>query len=39
MGFSVFVEALNLRRTRKHHPVELNPTFVKDVPSGDSTAA
>jgi predicted tellurium resistance membrane protein TerC len=39
MGFSVFVEALNLRRTRKHHPVELNPTFVKDVPPGDSTAA
>ncbi len=32
MGFSVFVEALNLRRTsrRKHHVVELNPTFVKD---------
>ena len=33
MGFSVFVEALNLRRSRKrHHPVELNPTFVKDAP-------
>jgi predicted tellurium resistance membrane protein TerC len=31
MGFSVFVEALNLRRTRsKHHVVELNPTFVKE---------
>ncbi len=31
MGFSVFVEALNLRRARrKHHVVELNPTFVKD---------
>ena len=35
MGFSVFVEALNLRRTsrRKHHVVELNPTFVKDGPA------
>ena len=35
MGFSVFVEALNLRRTRAkpHHVVELNPTFVKDEPS------
>jgi predicted tellurium resistance membrane protein TerC len=30
MGFSVFVEFLNLRRRRKHHVVELNPTFVKD---------
>jgi len=31
MGFAVFVEALNLRRSRKkHHVVELNPTFVKD---------
>ena len=31
MGFSVFVEGLNLRRRRRrHHAVELNPTFVKD---------
>ena len=32
MGFSVFVEALNLRRTRRasDHAVELRPTFVKD---------
>ena len=29
MGFSVFVEALNLRR-RSKTPVELHPTFVKD---------
>ena len=29
MGFSVFVEALNLRRQSKS-PVELHPTFVKD---------
>ena len=35
MGFSVFVEALNLRRrrARKGHVVELNPTFVKDGPA------
>ena len=31
MGFSVFVEALNLRRSRKRPPVELRPTFVKDA--------
>ena len=31
MGFSVFVEGLNLRRSRKRPPVELRPTFVKDV--------
>jgi predicted tellurium resistance membrane protein TerC len=31
MGFSVFVEALNLRaRRRRSDPVELRPTFVKD---------
>jgi predicted tellurium resistance membrane protein TerC len=31
MGFSVFVEALNLRaRKRRERPVELRPTFVKD---------
>jgi predicted tellurium resistance membrane protein TerC len=33
MGFSVFVEALNLRaRRRRSEPVELRPTFVKDEP-------
>jgi hypothetical protein len=35
MGFSVFVEALNLRRSQKvrpEHAVELRPTFVKDQP-------
>jgi predicted tellurium resistance membrane protein TerC len=34
MGFSVFVEALNLRRTTRRkdgRAVELNPTFVKDA--------
>jgi predicted tellurium resistance membrane protein TerC len=31
MGFSVFVEALNLRRSsKKRNPIELRPTFVKD---------
>ena len=30
MGFSVFVEALNLRRSSKAAAVELHPTFVKD---------
>jgi len=30
MGFSVFVEALNLRRTRARKGIELRPTFVKD---------
>ena len=30
MGFSVFVEALNLRRSSKRKAVELRPTFVKD---------
>ena len=36
MGFSVFVEALNLRRTQKKGgPVELRPTYVKDeAPTG-----
>jgi predicted tellurium resistance membrane protein TerC len=29
MGFSVFVEALNLRR-RSKRPVELRPTYVKE---------
>jgi predicted tellurium resistance membrane protein TerC len=38
MGFSVFVEALNLRAARKRHrtPVELRPAFVgKEDPSPD----
>ncbi len=32
MGFSVFVEALNLRRRSKErqHAIELRPTFIKD---------
>ena len=30
MGFSVFVEALNLRRSRNRRGIELRPTFVKD---------
>jgi predicted tellurium resistance membrane protein TerC len=37
MGFSVFVEFLNLRlRTKRKadHPVELRPTFVKDAGAG-----
>jgi hypothetical protein len=33
MGFSVFVEGLNLRRRRKRHVVDLNPTFVKESPT------
>jgi predicted tellurium resistance membrane protein TerC len=31
MGFSVFVEALNLRRGQKQSALELRPTFVKDA--------
>ena len=35
MGFSVFVEVLNLVAARRRHqaptPVELHPTFVKDA--------
>jgi predicted tellurium resistance membrane protein TerC len=31
MGFSVFVEALNLQRTRQRRVVRLNPTYVKDA--------
>ena len=37
MGFSVFVEALNLRRTAKK-PVELRPTFVKERAIEDTPA-
>ena len=37
MGFSVFVEALNLRARRKRvAPVELRPTFVKDEAQTDA---
>jgi predicted tellurium resistance membrane protein TerC len=32
MGFSIFVEALNLRaRRRRQEPIELRPTFVKEA--------
>jgi predicted tellurium resistance membrane protein TerC len=35
MGFSVFVEALNLRRrSRVSRPVELHPTYREDAPPG-----
>jgi predicted tellurium resistance membrane protein TerC len=34
MAFSVFVEALNLRRRQKQTPLELRPTFVKDQAEG-----
>jgi predicted tellurium resistance membrane protein TerC len=37
MGFSVFVEGLNLRRRQRRAAVELHPTFVKDAPA-DATA-
>jgi predicted tellurium resistance membrane protein TerC len=40
MGFSVFVEALNLRRSsKKRAPVELRPTFVKDSQPVEPTVA
>ena len=32
MGFSVFVEGLNLRRKQRRAALELHPTFVKDAP-------
>jgi len=38
MGFSVLVEAINLRAARRRHrgtPVELHPTFVKDRPDAE----
>jgi predicted tellurium resistance membrane protein TerC len=39
MGFSVFVEALNLRARRaRRAPVELRPTFVKEEPDPDVAA-
>jgi len=39
MGFSVFVEALNLtaRKRRRGAAVELHPTFVKDEPAADAS--
>ena len=37
MGFSVFVEALNLRRRHKEAAVELRPTFVKEAAEGEPT--
>lgn len=36
MGFSVFVEALNLRARRRQAPVELRPTFVKEEATPDA---
>ena len=33
MAFSVFVEALNLRRGQRRAALELHPTFVKDAPA------
>jgi predicted tellurium resistance membrane protein TerC len=42
MGFSVFVEMLNLaarRRRERQEPVELRPTFVKDTPAPDEASA
>jgi predicted tellurium resistance membrane protein TerC len=35
MGFSVFVEALNLRRRQKQTALELRPTFVKEQPEAE----
>ena len=34
MGFSVFVEALNLRRRQKSAALELRPTFLKEQSEG-----
>jgi predicted tellurium resistance membrane protein TerC len=36
MGFSVFVEALNLRRRQKQTAIELRPTFVKEAPEAEA---
>ncbi|HSL75629.1 MAG TPA: TerC family protein, partial [Candidatus Limnocylindrales bacterium] len=38
MGFSVFVEALNLRRRQKPTPLELRPTFVKEEAEADASS-
>ena len=38
MGFSVFVEALNLRRSSKRKAIQLRPTFVKDGAPEEPTA-
>jgi predicted tellurium resistance membrane protein TerC len=37
MGFSVFVELLNLRLRSRHKPIDLRPTFVKDELDAPST--
>jgi predicted tellurium resistance membrane protein TerC len=37
MGFSVFVELLNLRLRRKHDPVNLHERYAPE--GGDATAA
>ena len=40
MGFSVFVELLNLRLRGRHKPIDLRPTFVKDrVPPTEPPSA
>ena len=39
MGFSVFVEALNLRRGQKQSALELRPTFVKEDAEIDAAAS
>ena len=38
MGFSVFVEALNLRRRHKQTALELRPTFVKEEAEADGSS-
>jgi len=38
MGFSVLVEALNLRRSSKRKAIVLRPTFVKDAADKDAAA-
>lgn len=38
MGFSVFVEALNLRRSASGKAIKLRPTFVKDAADEESAA-
>ena len=38
MGFSVFVEMLNLRLRRKEPPIHLRPTFLKEMVVDDPTS-
>jgi len=38
MGFSVFVEMLNLRLRRKEPPIHLRPTFLKELVVDDPTS-